>query len=115
MTRERRPSVTSRASRWCLALPPSLPHLLTLSRQREHEKKAAAAANPITGGGGPDTGDLYSDTDGEAATGRVEKFEEEDGTAGLHCSGFSSRKEERANMSTKINTYLLMPAESGCD
>ena len=89
-------------------------HALTLSRQREHEKKAAAAANPITGGGGgggPDTRDLYSDT------GKVEKFEEEeeDGAAGLHCPGFSSRKEERADKSSKINTYLLMPAQSGCD
>ena len=51
------------------------------------------------------------------ATGKVEKFEEEDGAAGrgLHCPGFSSRKEEIANMFTKINMYLLMPALSGCD
>ena len=31
---------------------------------------------------------------------------------GLHCPGFSGRKEERADKSTKINTYLLMLALS---
>ena len=92
-----------------------LTHSLTLSRQREHEKKAAAPPPliPLPAAAADPTQETYLYSD----TGKVEKFEEEeeDGAAGLHCPGFSSRKEKRADKSTKINTYLLMPAQIGRD